>query len=389
MGVSGIKTIKDLAIEGAIEGKKILIRTDFNVPMSNGVIKDDTRIKATMPSIRFCLENGASQVILISHLRRPKGKVVKEFSLKPIAKKLSELMNEEVYFFDKYLEKKIPKTKKLVLLENLRFNKEEKENDDKFAKKLASFGDIFIQDAFGTCHRDHASTTGIPKFIKEKGIGFLVEKELEMLNFSKVRHPFYAILGCAKISDKIEVIEELLKKVEKLFLGGAIVFTFLKAQGVEVGKSLVEEDKLDLAKKLLKEHKEKLVFPIDVVISDDVEGGEIFTVDINKIPSHMKGLDIGDDSVELFKEELEDATTIFWNGPLGVFEVPPFDTATRDIAEFLAKSMKHTVVGGGDTDDAIRTFNLHHFFTHVSTGGGAALELVAGHTLPGVEALKK
>jgi len=393
MGDFGVKTIKELAIEGLIEGKKVLIRTDFNVPLKNGMISDDSRIKSTMPSIRFCLENGASQIILMSHLGRPKGKVDKKLSLKPVAEKLSELMNEKVYFFDKYLEKPIPKTKKLVLLENLRFNEEETSNEKKFSKKLASLGDIFIQDAFGTCHREHASTVGVPEIMKKEkkilGIGFLVEKELEMLNFNNVSYPFYAILGCAKISDKIEVIEELLKRVDKLFLGGAIVFTFLKAQGYEVGTSLVEDDKLDLAKKLLKEHKNKLVFPVDIVISDDVDGGEIFTVDFDKIPENMKGLDIGDESVDLFKEELEEASTIFWNGPLGVFEMPPFDTATRDIAEYLAKSMKHVVIGGGDTHKAINDFRLQHYFTHISTGGGAALELVAGHKLPAIEILKE
>lgn len=374
-----MKSLRDVDLND----KVVLLRADFNVPF-NKVITDDSRIVKTMPTINFLLDQGVKQIIILTHFGRPKGKD-KQFSTKPIAERLDELLEVKVGFTDDCLKR--PGKSKVVLMENTRFYEEDKKNDATFAKKLSHGADVFIFDAFGASHRDHASTAGVMKYIEESCIGFIMEKELKMLSFKEAARPFVGIIGAAKVADKIPVLEGLLKKVDSLLLGGAIIFTFYKAQGHEVGTSLVEEDMVPVAKKLLKKYPDKIVLPTDVVVSEDVEGSEIFTVDHDKIPPNMKGLDIGDDSVEVFKELIGNAKTVFWNGPLGLFEVPPFDLATLKIAEYLSTRKITSIIGGGDTEKAVSEFAS--LFSHVSTGGGAALELIAGHKLVVVEKLKE
>lgn len=371
-----------------VKDKLVLLRADFNVPMKLGKIADNTRIINTLPTIHHLLDHKAEQVIILSHFGRPKGKD-KKYSLKPIYEELKRLLpNVKVGFGDDCIMKHLP-TEDVVLLENTRFYEEEKKNDETFAKKLAHKADLFVFDAFGTAHRDHASTTGVAKFIKDSCLGLLMEKELEVLSLNKIPKPFKAIIGAAKVSDKIPVIESLLKRVDKLLLGGAIVFTFLKALGYEVGTSLVEDSQLEIAKRMYEEHKDKIILPQDIVVSESEDGGEIYTVDIDKIPPNMKGLDIGDKSIHEFETILKNAGTVFWNGPLGMYEIPPFDHATNAIAELLANTTKKiTIVGGGDTEDAIIKSGVPKTFTHISTGGGASLKLIAGHKLVVLEKLK-
>lgn len=379
-----MKFMKDVAVKD----KVILLRADFNVPMKGTEIQEDSRIRKTLPTIMQLLEDGAEQVIILSHFGRPKGAPDKQYSLQPVFDRLVELLPDiRVGFVDDCL--KDATTDKVVLMENTRFYKEEKLNDASFAKKLAHGADVFVFDAFGTAHRDHASTTGVAAFIPETCFGLLMEKELQVLMLDDIPTPFKAIIGAAKVSDKIPVLESLLHKVDKVLLGGAIVFTFLKALGYEVGTSLVEESELARAKKMYEEHQDKIVLPVDIVVSEEVEGHDIFTVAIDKIPANMKGLDIGDESIALFKETLDRAGTIFWNGPLGLFEVPPFDHATNEIAQYLSDSKKITIVGGGDTEKAIIDAGVAQKFTHISTGGGASLELIAGHKLVVLEKLGK
>ncbi len=382
MGLEGLKTFKDLEFAG----KRVLIRVDFNVPLEGGKVRDSSRIAAAVPTIKAVLGFDAKQVILISHLGRPKGRDASA-SLKPVAEELSHLVAEPVVLADDF--DKVPADARLVLLENIRFWKEEETNDDAFSKRIAGLCDVFVNDAFGTAHRAHASTVGVTKHVSEKGVGLLVQKEVESLDFSHPRRPFVALIGAAKISDKIRMLETLLEKVDKLLLGGGIVFTFLKARGFEVGSSLCEEGSLPIAKRLLEAYPGKIVLPDDIVISDDEHGREIFTVDADKIPPDMKGLDIGDAAVERYLEVLDGAATVFWNGPMGLFEVPPFDTATNEIAHHLAKSKSKVVVGGGDTGEVVNSLGLTRYFAHVSTGGGAALQLVAGETLVAIEALRE
>lgn len=378
-----IPTIKDLDLEG----KRVLLRAGFDVPTKNSQILNDRRIKATLPTIRAILNSNAKQLVIISHEGRPKGKVVPELSLKPVAERLQELLDQKVTFLKDSINIKIPNDK-IILLENLRFHSEEKHNDPKFAKELASYGDVFIEDAFSNLHREDVSVSALPKLFKEKAIGILVEEEIKNLDFQNPKKPFVVISGSAKISGKIELLEVLLKKADKLLIGGGILFTFLKAKGLEIGKSLHEDEAVPIAKHLLDQYGNKIVLATDVVISEDLEGGEAFTVDVDKIPKNMMGLDIGDKSIEAFEEILDAANTIFWNGPLGVFEMPPYDHATREVAEHLAKMKKRVVIGGGDTAEAIDTLSLGHFYSHVSTGGGAALQLISGQKLPGLEVFK-
>ncbi len=378
-----VPTLHDIEVAG----KRVLLRVDYNVPLKEGEVRDETRIAATLPTLRHLLAQEARQLVLMSHCGRPKGKAEKGLSLAPVAARLGELLGEKVSFVDDCTAP-APADAKIVLLENLRFHPGEKENDESFAKKLAAHGDVYVNDAFGSLHRAHASVDATARRFAERAAGLLVEKELRNLDFSDAERPFVAVIGAAKISDKIAIMESLLERVDRLLLGGAVIFPFLKAQGHQVGESLCEEESVPLAKGLLERYTGKLVLPSDVVISEDVEGHEIFTVDVDKIPDGMKGLDVGDGTVEEYKRLLGEAATVFWNGPLGVFETPPFDTATKEVAEFLAQRKIRVVVGGGDTVSAVTGLGLAKLFTHVSTGGGAALEYITGRELPGLKALE-
>lgn len=377
-----MRTLKELDLNG----KRVLLRAGFDVPMREGKVTNDSRIKATLPTITTLLDRGASQVIIIAHAGRPGGKKVAELSLRPVAERLGELLIDPVDFVDDCLAKSLPETK-VLLLENLRFHDAEKRNDIAFAKRLAAYGDVYVDDAFNVMHRSHASVEALPKLFTEKAIGLLVEKELKNLDFSEPERPFVAIIGAAKIADKIGILEALLEKVDKLLLGGAIIFPFFRAKGYEVGTSLCDKESIPIAKRLLEKHGGKIILPTDVVISGELEGSEIFTVDSDKIPKNMKGLDVGDQSIEEFKHLLDGAKTVFWNGPLGVFETQPFDHATNEIAEHLARMKTRVIVGGGDTSAAIDALGTTHYYTYVSTGGGAALQYIAGKKLPGLEAL--
>ena len=377
------KTIDDMDLNG----KKVIMRADYNVPLINGKITDDTRIVKSLPTIKKILEKGAKQLILMTHLGRPKGKIVNEFRVDPVAKRLSKLLNENVNKIDDCIDIEIPNDR-IVLLENLRFHLDEKDNYEFFAKKLATHGQVYVNDAFGTCHRAHASISKITDFLPSCA-GLLVERELEIIGkaISAPNRPFVAIIGGSKISGKIGVINHLLQKVDTLLLGGAMIFTFYKAQNLEIGNSLFEEDKIDLAKLIM--HNEKLVLPKDIVISNDRDDNEkIETVKFNEIPSDMIGLDIGKDSINQFKEILKDAKTIIWNGPLGYYENENFVNATNEIATYLSELKATTIIGGGDCVAAIEKLGVEDKMTHISTGGGATLELLEGKELPGIRALQ-
>lgn len=383
-------------------GRKALLRVDFNVPLDNaGNITDDRRITSTLPTINKILNDGGI-VVACSHMGRPKGKAVRELSLKSVAKRLSELLGKNVLFAEDCIG---PEASNLagklsegdcLLLENLRFHKEEEANDDEFAQKLSSLADIYVNDAFGSAHRAHASTAAITKFFPQAVAGFLMEKELHFLGKvlnSPVR-PLAAIIGGAKVAGKIDLIENLLGNVDLLLFGGGMVFTFAKAMGHKIGDSLVENNKIELAKKLIDEFKRSettVVFPTDIVVATEIsDSAKIEVVSIEAIPDGMKGLDIGPESVKLFQDSLKDARTAIWNGPMGVFEYKPFETGTLEIARLLAKltsSGTKTIIAGGDTAAAISGLGLENKFTHISTGGGAALEFLEGKKLPGVEVL--
>ncbi len=391
-------TVRDLDLKG----KRVLMRVDFNVPLSpDGKVADDTRIRKALPTIEYILQQGAS-VILMSHLGRPKGKIVPELSLKPVAEHLSKLLGKEVKFVDDCVGEKVEKAAaelkpgEVLLLENLRFHKEETENDPEFAKQLAKLGDVYVNDAFGTAHRAHASTEGVTHYFDKCAAGFLMEKEINYLAkaIQNPVRPFVAILGGAKISGKIDVIQNLLPKVDALLIGGGMAFTFFKAMGYEIGRSILEEDKVDLARQIIvqaNEDGQKLFLPIDVVCTDDLDEPEdiqIFPVD--GIPENGIGADIGPKTVELFSEKLKDAQTIVWNGPMGVFEKDEFAKGTLAIAHILAQRTKEgatTIVGGGDSIAAIKKAGVEDQITHISTGGGASLEMLSGYELPGLAAL--
>lgn len=410
------KTLKDICVKG----KKVLVRVDYNVPLdANLNITNDKRIAATVPTIRYLLEQDAA-VILMAHLGRPKGKVVAEMSLKPVAPRLSELIGKKVKFVEgdciSAEAKKAAadlKPGEIVLLENLRFHPEEEgknsagEKDknamEAFAKELASMGEVFVQDAFGTVHRAHASTSGIVKYVKEAAVGFLLEKELKFLGdaLDKPVRPFLAILGGAKVSDKISVIENLLNKVDSIIIGGAMAYTFLKSQGVSVGTSLVEDDKLDLAAELLKKAKEKKIeflLPVDHIIADKIDfsnkavpaGASVETTNDEAIPEGFMGADIGPKSVEEFAKAVKEAKTIVWNGPLGIFEIDVFSKGTVEIAKLVAEATEEgavSVVGGGDSVSAVKKAGVDKKISHISTGGGASLEFLEGKELPGIAAI--
>jgi phosphoglycerate kinase len=382
---------------------RVLMRVDFNVPLEDGRVIDDTRIRETLPTIEYAVRRGA-RVVLVSHLGRPKGKPNPKMSLKPVAERLRMLLDKElnpdenVGFCPECVgpeaEEMAGKLEKgqTLLLENLRFHPEEEANDPKFSKQLASLADYYVNDAFGTAHRAHASTVGVTKFVKKSAAGLLMEKELNYLGkvLQQPERPFIAILGGAKVSDKIGVIRNLLSKVDVLIIGGGMAYTFLKGQGAPVGKSLVEEDKVELARQLLQEaknHKMKFLLPVDHVVAGKIDVNAVVQT-VSQIPANLMALDIGPKSIEAFTKEIARAHTIVWNGPMGVFEVAPFAKGTFKIAHAVAENVGATsIVGGGDSVSAVHAAGVADKITHISTGGGASLEFLEGKTLPGVEAL--
>jgi len=382
--------------------QRVLVRIDFNVPLDDKQnITDDRRIKAALPTLKKILDDGG-KVIACSHLGRPKGKHVPEMSLRPAAKRLSELLGMEVGFAEDCIG---PEASNVVgkmndgdclLLENLRFHAEETKNDPEFAKKLASLGDIFVNDAFGTAHRAHASTEGVTRYFDQSIAGFLIEKEIKYLGetLAEPKRPFAAILGGAKITGKIDVITNLMDKVDLLFIGGGMVFTFAKAMGYSIGNSLVDKEKVELAGEIIKKvqnSRASLFFPSDVIIASEISGSaETKIVKIDKIPDGMMGLDIGPETIKLFKEKLAGCKTVVWNGPMGVFEHKPFARGTFAVAEILAELTENgatTIVGGGDSAAAVSQAGLDDKLSHISTGGGASLEFLEGKILPGIAAL--
>lgn len=389
------KTIKDIDLKD----KKVLVRCDFNVPLDeNRNITDNTRIVAALPTIKYLLENNC-RIILCSHLGRPKGEFKPEFSLKPVAKELSRLLGKEVIMAKDVIgEDATSKAEKLepgqiLLLENVRFHREETDNDPEFAKKLASMAEIYVNDAFGTAHRAHASTAGVASYLPAVS-GFLIEKELKFLGqaLENPERPFVAILGGAKVSDKIGVIDNLLDKVDTLIIGGGMAYTFIKAQGYEVGNSICELDKLDLAKEAMEKAKEKgvkLMLPVDTKIGKEFKADtESKTVLSTEIPEGWEGFDIGEQTIKEYEEELKKAKTVVWNGPLGVFEFDQFAIGTNEIAKTLASINATTIIGGGDSAAAVKKAGLQDKMTHISTGGGASLEFLEGKKLPGIECLQ-
>lgn len=393
------KTVASLT-KADIEGKKVLVRVDFNVPLDdNGNITDDTRIRATLPTIKELTGKGA-KVILCSHMGRPKGEVKEKLRLTPVAKRLSELLGQEVIKCDDCIGDEVASTigamtnGQVALLENLRFYNEEEKNDPEFAKALAANADLYVNEAFGTAHRAHASTEGVTKYLRPSVAGYLIEKELEFLQnaVDNPKRPLAAIIGGSKVSSKIGVIETLLEKCDKLLIGGGMIFTFYKARGLNVGKSLVEEDKLELAKTLEAKAKElgvELLLPTDVVVADNfAPDAKSQTVSIENIPDGWMGLDIGPDSVKVFQDALADCNAVIWNGPMGVFEFDKFAVGTEAIANTLAqKSDAITIIGGGDSVAAVEKVGVADKMSHISTGGGASLELLEGKQLPGIVAL--
>jgi phosphoglycerate kinase len=395
------KTVASLSAAD-LTGKRALVRVDFNVPLDDqGSITDDTRIRAALPTIQYLSSNGA-KVILTSHFGRPKGKVVDSMRLTPVAQRLSELLGQEVLKCDDCIGESVASTVagmqngQVALLENVRFYAEEEKNDPEFAKKLASVADLYVNDAFGTAHRAHASTEGVTHYLKPSVGGYLIEKELQYLQnaIENPQRPLAAIIGGSKVSSKITVIETLLEKVDKLLIGGGMIFTFYKARGLNVGKSLVEDEFLDLAKSLEAKAKEKgvaLLLPTDVVIADNFAAdANAQTVSVESIPDGWMGLDIGPDSVKLFQEALADCKSVIWNGPMGVFEFDQFAKGTEAIARTLADlttTGTTTIIGGGDSVAAVEKVGVAEQMSHISTGGGASLELLEGKVLPGIAAL--
>jgi len=391
-------SIRDLDLAG----KRVFIRVDFNVPLEDGKVGDDTRIRASLPTIKYAVEHGAT-VILASHLGRPKGQVNPKYSLKPVVPTVSKLLGRPVAFasdcIGKQAKKAVDQVYKpegggVVLLENLRFHPEEEKNDPEFAKQLAELTDLYVNDAFGAAHRAHASVVGITKLVPKAAAGLLMEKELEFLGrvLKSPDRPLVAVFGGAKVSDKLEVIQNFLSRVDRLIIGGAMAYTFLKARGVPVGKSLVEDDKLEAAREIEAKAKARglrLGLPVDHVVTERLEAGaphELLKVGDPAIGNRM-GVDIGPETVHNYMLMLEKAKTVVWNGPMGVFEIPEFATGTNSIARAVADVKGTTIVGGGDSIAAVRQAGIADRITHISTGGGASLEFLGGRTLPGVEAL--
>jgi len=388
------KTIEDIDVRG----KRVLVRVDFNVPMDeNGNITDDRRIRAALPTIQYLIKNNA-KVILMSHLGRPKGEFVPKYSLAPVAKHLSNLLGQEVIMAKDVIGESAKnavagmKEGQVVLLENVRFHKEETKNDPEFAKALAQLGDIYVNDAFGSAHRAHASTEGVAHYLPAVA-GYLIQKELEIMGkaLENPSRPFVAILGGAKVSDKIGVIENLINKVDVLLIGGGMAYTFLKAKGYEVGNSLLEEDKVELAKQLMEKADEKgvkLLLPVDNVVAQEFKADAPHkVVDSDKIEAGWMGVDIGPKTREMFGEEIEKAKTVVWNGPMGVFEMPAFAEGTKAVAKYVGECGGTTIIGGGDSAAAVEQLGFADKMTHISTGGGASLEFLEGKVLPGIAAL--
>ena len=392
------KTIRDVELKG----KRVLIRCDFNVPLdSNQNITDDTRIRAALPTLEYMIEHGA-KVVVMSHLGRPKGKAAAEFSLAPVAVRLSELLGKPVAFadcdvvIDDAVKAKAASLKNgdVLLLQNVRFRKEETDNEAGFAKELASLGDVFVQEAFGTAHRAHASTAGIANYLPCVS-GFLIEKEVKFLGsaLQNPQRPFVAIMGGAKVGDKIKVIENLLTKVDTLIIGGGMSYTFYKAMGLEIGTSILDADNIDLAKMLLEKASSlnvKLLLPVDIVCADEFSNdAKHRTYSRDQSPCDMMGLDIGEETIKLYSEEIAKAKTVVWNGPMGVFEMENFAKGTKAIAEALAVSDATTIIGGGDSAAAVEQFGLADKMSHISTGGGASLEFLEGKILPGISIIEE
>lgn len=390
------KTVRDIEEKG----KRVLVRCDFNVPMKDGVITDDTRITAALPTIKYLVKNGA-RVILMSHLGRPDGVPNPDYTLKPVADRLGELLGREILFISapEVVSEEVKRAAELLengdimLLENVRFRKEETKNDPAFSKELASLGEIFVNDAFGTAHRAHSSTAGIADFLPAVS-GFLIEKELEFLGgaVENPERPFAAIMGGAKVADKIPVIENLLGKVDTLIIGGGMAYTFLKAQGCEIGNSILDAESIGLAGEFIKKAGSmgvKLMLPTDVVCASDfADNAKVGVFPAGSIPAELQGLDIGPATVKAYCDEIAKAKTVIWNGPMGVFEMKSYEEGTKKVAEALAASDAVTVIGGGDSAAACSQFGLADKMTHISTGGGASLEYLEGKELPGIACLE-
>ena len=384
-----------------VNGKKVIIRTDYNVPYDENMnITDSTRIEETIPTIKFCTDRGA-KVILISHLGRPKGKHVDKMSLGPVSKKLSELLKKEVIFITEPVGDAIKpiisgmKEGDVALLENIRFYPEEEKNDDDFGRMLAGLGDIYINDAFAAAHRGHASNDAITRHIKQTGAGFLLEKEIEYFNKALLDpdRPLVVIIGGAKVSTKIEALENILKKVDTLIIGGAMAFTFLKAQGLSIGKSLVEDEFIDTAKTIMDKAAKanvEILLPVDVLAAPEFkDDSPAKAVSVDAIPDDLIGLDIGPESIKLFNKAIEKAKTVIWNGPMGAFEMPSFSKGTKEVGYMVGMSNCMSIVGGGDSVTAVNQLGLANKITYISTGGGAFLELLEGKTLPAIAALDR
>jgi phosphoglycerate kinase len=391
--VTDIKTIRDIDVSG----KRVLVRVDFNVPLNKeGKITDDTRIKAALPTIRYLMDKNA-KVILVSHLGRPDGKVVESMRLTPVARRLSELLGKPISLAPDSIGPEVDaaisqmKPGDVILLENIRFHPEEEKNDREFSRQLAALADVFVNDAFGTAHRAHASTAGVAEFLPAVA-GFLIEKEVATMGkaLESPARPFVAIIGGAKISSKIDVLKNLLSKVDYLLIGGGMANTFIRAQGLQVGKSLIEDQHQDLAQDIATREGNKILLPTDVVVADKFDASANHkVVDVASVPADWMIVDIGPKTVEAFKDVIARAKTVVWNGPMGVFEMEPFAQGTRAVAEALAKSNATTIVGGGESVAAVEQAGLADKITHVSTGGGASLEFLEGKTLPGVAVLQR
>ncbi len=390
------KSVEDLVVKG----KKVLVRCDFNVPLQDGVITDENRIVAALPTIEKLIKDGG-KVILCSHMGKPKGEPKPELSLAPVAKRLSEKLGKEVVFakddtvVGENAKKAVAEMKDgdVVLLENTRYRKEETKNEDNFSQELASLAEIFVNDAFGSSHRAHCSTVGVTKYVKESAVGYLMDKEINFLGnaVNNPERPFVAILGGSKVSDKINVINNLLEKVDTLIIGGGMAYTFAVAQGGKVGNSLLEADKVEYAKEMMKKAEEKgvkFLIPVDTVITKEFKNDtEYKTVPTKEIPDGWQGLDIGEESRKLFADAIKNAKTVVWNGPMGVFEFANFAKGTEAVAEALAKIDATTIIGGGDSAAAVNQLGYGSKMTHISTGGGASLEFLEGKELPGVVAV--